>query len=500
MFKHPNPLQHAIDHREHDKPECYSGSNKKLRVYVASSWRNERQSAVVTRLRDQGHLVYDFKNPVEGDHGFSWEQTGVSLEDMRADADVCLKGLNNEVANRGYALDKAAVDWADVVIMVQPCGVSAAAELAYAAGRGQITVALLRPSEPDLMLKMADMLTTSFPDVLNLCVDLRQRLSVYPEDWPNLAVRDTRRDYLRATFNAIVSFQCEAKVPGSIVDSGPLVEEGPASKSSTDVYPEEDEEGEQPIEGESVRGSEASVGGKSDEDASTGGEAKTEGAGTAYVPSMFAVMDPSLISHLQVILSGTVSEWEMDEAERRAESDGFCDHKGTPTRSGIAAAKMFHGFKKVLDNQTHLRKLSHLLKDLSALLSYHTLAPLKVTLLANGMLVVESVTLNEKLVLGQVSTDVGHFKFPFTLTDKVGAHSIKGPTDLIEHLWHSFFVDQPEVLSTYASSVSFTIDDSLKSKFLKQHSIPLSKSRAPSFRWGVLLLKGDAMTTPPNPP
>ena len=163
-------------------------------------------------------------------------------------------------------------------------------------------------------------------------------------------------------------------------------------------------------------------------------------------------------------------EWELDEAVRRGESDGFCDHKGTPTRSGVAAAKMFRGFVKVLNNQTHLRKLAHLLKDLSALLSYYTLAPLDVTLLANGMLVVGSVSLSEKLVIGHVSTDVGHFKFPFTLTDDEGAHSIKEPADLIEHLWHSFFVEQPEALSTYASSVAFKVDGRLKERLLKEYA------------------------------
>ena len=465
MFKHPNPLQHAIDHQVHEKPECYSGSNQKLRVYVASSWKNLYQSAIVSRLRDIGYLVYDFKNPVEHDHGFSWKQTGVSLEDMRADADVCLKGLNSAFANRGYALDIAAVEWADVVVMVQPCGVSAALELAYAAGRGQITVALLRPSEPDLMLKMADMLTSSFNDVSSLCAELQRRLSVYPEDMCNLADRDTRSNYLRATFSAIVSSQCVVPA-GSMVDPSPLVEEEPAPKAVTDVDPESDKEGGQSIEDDAVEKAEA----RADEDAPTDEQAKDEGAETKYVPSMFAVMDPRLFSHLQVILSGTGGEWELDEAVRRGESDGFCDHKGTPTRSGVAAAKMFRGFVKVLNNQTHLRKLAHLLKDLSALLSYYTLAPLDVTLLANGMLVVGSVSLSEKLVIGHVSTDVGHFKFPFTLTDDEGAHSIKEPADLIEHLWHSFFVEQPEALSTYASSVAFKVDGRLKERLLKEYA------------------------------
>lgn len=41
-----------------------------MKIYVASSWRNNRQPDVVKFLRDLGHEVYDFKNPKPGDDGF----------------------------------------------------------------------------------------------------------------------------------------------------------------------------------------------------------------------------------------------------------------------------------------------------------------------------------------------------------------------------------------------------------------------------------------------
>ena len=34
------------------------------KIYVASSWRNVFQQDVVNILRDLGHEVYDFKNPL----------------------------------------------------------------------------------------------------------------------------------------------------------------------------------------------------------------------------------------------------------------------------------------------------------------------------------------------------------------------------------------------------------------------------------------------------
>ena len=42
------------------------------RIYVASSWRNQYYPAVVTRLREAGHEVYDFRNPPHGGTGFHW--------------------------------------------------------------------------------------------------------------------------------------------------------------------------------------------------------------------------------------------------------------------------------------------------------------------------------------------------------------------------------------------------------------------------------------------
>ncbi len=32
-----------------------------MKVYIASSWRNEYQPTVVARLREAGHDVYDFR-------------------------------------------------------------------------------------------------------------------------------------------------------------------------------------------------------------------------------------------------------------------------------------------------------------------------------------------------------------------------------------------------------------------------------------------------------
>ncbi len=99
-----------------------------MNIYVATSWRNERQPAVVKRLRAEGHNVYDFREPAEDGDKFE--------HDMQA------------LAN------------ADALVLVQPCGASAHLEAGWSVGVGQFVVVLLDgASRPELMYKMFDLLT-----------------------------------------------------------------------------------------------------------------------------------------------------------------------------------------------------------------------------------------------------------------------------------------------------------------------------------------------------
>ncbi len=44
-----------------------------MKIYVASSWRNDFQADVVKMLKAEGHEVYDFKDPEDnGGTGFHW--------------------------------------------------------------------------------------------------------------------------------------------------------------------------------------------------------------------------------------------------------------------------------------------------------------------------------------------------------------------------------------------------------------------------------------------
>lgn len=135
-----------------------------MKIYVASSWRNDYQSEVVAELRADGHEVYDFKNPEPGDDGFHWSEIdgGWKSWSHRQYIDA----LMHPVAIGGFGKDWRAMQWADAFVLVQPCGRSAHLELGWAVGAGKPTSILLRGDvEPELMAKMADFITDELQSI-----------------------------------------------------------------------------------------------------------------------------------------------------------------------------------------------------------------------------------------------------------------------------------------------------------------------------------------------
>jgi nucleoside 2-deoxyribosyltransferase len=131
-----------------------------LKIYVASSWKNPFYTQVVERLRAQGYDAYDFRAD-----GFGWHEIDENWR-MWTPAQM-LDAHHHPRAVQHYKHDMAALAGADVVVAVLPFGLSAGMELGYAVGAGKHTV-VYAPAirEADLMLKMADAVTTDFEVVL----------------------------------------------------------------------------------------------------------------------------------------------------------------------------------------------------------------------------------------------------------------------------------------------------------------------------------------------
>lgn len=162
-----------------------------LRVYVASSWRNGNQQEAVKRLRNAGCEVYDFKNPAPEIVGFSWGQIDKSYRTWSAPD--FREALAHPIAQRGYGYDFAAMKWADVCLLLLPCGRSAHLEAGWFAGMGKRLIVLLDPSfEPELMYKLTEWVCVTWEEVLKA---LKDPLVTWTEGryWPEAACLPTRR-------------------------------------------------------------------------------------------------------------------------------------------------------------------------------------------------------------------------------------------------------------------------------------------------------------------
>lgn len=123
-----------------------------LRIYLASSWRNEHQPLVLARLRVHDHVVYDFRNPVPGDKGFAWSAIDPEWRDWTPDRFRI--ALGHPIAERGHRMDHDAMERCDACVLLLPAGSSAHLEAGWCAGRGK-PVCVYAPAmrEPELMYR-----------------------------------------------------------------------------------------------------------------------------------------------------------------------------------------------------------------------------------------------------------------------------------------------------------------------------------------------------------
>lgn len=143
------------------------------RIYVASSWRNPDQPAVVNRLRERGHAVYDFRNPPNGVPGFAWSEIDPEWQQWTAE-EYRHHLTTSPIAARGYVSDLRGMEWADTCLLLLPCGRSAHLEAGWFAGRGKRCIVLTRDGEePELMALLATDICVCMGEVLRVLDDGR---------------------------------------------------------------------------------------------------------------------------------------------------------------------------------------------------------------------------------------------------------------------------------------------------------------------------------------
>ncbi len=125
------------------------------KIYAASSWRNGYQETVVRFLRDNGHEVYDFKNPEPGNNGFRWSDIDPNWKSWTPDQ--FKQALKHPIAQDGFKFDHKAMEWSDAGVLILPSGMSAHLEAGWLAGSGRPTcVYAPELREPELMYILFD--------------------------------------------------------------------------------------------------------------------------------------------------------------------------------------------------------------------------------------------------------------------------------------------------------------------------------------------------------
>jgi hypothetical protein len=137
-----------------------------MNIYLASSWRNADQQRLVEMLRSAGHEVYDFRNPAPGENGFSWSDIDAKWRGWSVGE--YLDALRHPVAVAGFGRDMEGMRWAQVCVMLMPCGRSAHVEAGWMAGSGRAVVCYLPEGhEPELMYSCFDYIVRDDRELLD---------------------------------------------------------------------------------------------------------------------------------------------------------------------------------------------------------------------------------------------------------------------------------------------------------------------------------------------
>ena len=128
-----------------------------MRIYLASSWRNESFEDMRRELYYEEHDVYNFRAT-----GFKWSRY---TSEAQCDVAVEYRRLLGMVSvEQAYETDYKALESADAVIMLLPCGNSSHLEAGWAIARGIPTAAFMngQPVDLDLMYRMFGLVTDSY--------------------------------------------------------------------------------------------------------------------------------------------------------------------------------------------------------------------------------------------------------------------------------------------------------------------------------------------------
>lgn len=123
------------------------------KIYVASSWKNPYLDTVFSALTEDGHNVYDFREP---NAAFTWDELDPNFKNWNPLEFI--GALELDKSCKAFHNDAQALNWCNTCVLVLPCGKSAHLEAGFAIGAGKFLHILLEEGEPvqaELMYKLA---------------------------------------------------------------------------------------------------------------------------------------------------------------------------------------------------------------------------------------------------------------------------------------------------------------------------------------------------------
>lgn len=138
-----------------------------MKLYIASSWRNQHYPEVVNKLREAGYEVYDFRNPGPGEEPFKWQFVGEDWLDWTPQQ--YREKLEHPRSVRQFGNDIKAMESCDACVLVLPCGRSAHTEAGWFAGKGKkVIVYIPEKQEPELMYKLFSGVACSIDEIIGM--------------------------------------------------------------------------------------------------------------------------------------------------------------------------------------------------------------------------------------------------------------------------------------------------------------------------------------------
>lgn len=135
-----------------------------MKVYIASSWKNERYEAVCAELRNAGHTILCWR-----------EQPFIDPNWEKWTSEQFIAAMNTDVFVAGCKKNLDLMYQADVVLLLLPCGRSAHLEMGWAVGvEWCCTVALMDSGcvSTELMYGLLDAVVADVADVVRLLAGL----------------------------------------------------------------------------------------------------------------------------------------------------------------------------------------------------------------------------------------------------------------------------------------------------------------------------------------